>query len=284
MITKIKLIETILTCKKTTFLKPLVAEYMTNKTQPYPKDWPLYQMAYHDLFRDGNPDIVLCSVCKTKPLKFNGLKKGYASSCSYSCRSLNPEVIAKSKQTNLVRYGTEHASQSQIFRDRVINTCLEKYGTDNVFKVDQIKNKQIQTIVDKYGVTNVSKNPDILKKINDVHVAQGRRRADHLRSDLEKYRLAVKAITARSYHDYYYLINPDNLPRSRYQYHVDHIYSVEEGFKNNVPPEVIGHYTNLRMMWHLDNCRKNTKCHITLEQLMKNYSNSVNGQSGTNST
>jgi hypothetical protein len=270
------------TCKKAPDLKPQIKLFMNDKTLKYPQSWKLFRMAYHELYLNGSPEEPLCPVCQIKPLKFKGIKGGYANNCSISCRSANPDVVTKAKKTTMEVYGTEWASQSKTFRDQVINTCLEKYGTDNVFKVEEIKQKQVKTVVDRYGVTNVSKNSDILKKINDVHVAQGRRRADHLRSELEKYRLAVKSITARSYHDYY-VINPDNLPRSRFEYHVDHIYSVEEGFKNNVPAEVIGHYTNLRMMWHLDNCRKNTKCHITLEQLLERYNNSINNHSGTNS-
>lgn len=263
------------TCKIAPNLRPQVRIFMADKSWKYPQSWSLFQMAHHELFLNGDTQIQICSVCKKTPLKFRGIKEGYALNCSYKCSANNPITRERNKETCITKYGTEHVSQSPKFRDQVKQTCMEKYGTDNVFKVEEIKNKQIQTVVDKYGVTNVSKNPEILKKINDVHVAQGRRRADHLRSSLEKYRLAVKSITARSYHDYYYVINPDNLPRSRFEYHVDHIYSVEEGFKNNVPAEIIGHYTNLRMMWHLDNCRKNTKCHITLEQLMEKYNNSL---------
>ncbi len=274
MMSKDELIQTVLNCKKATHLKVTIKEFMAPYSSKYPQIWPLFQKAYHELFLNGDTQEIVCPVCQSNKLKFSSLKKGYTANCSYVCRSNNPDTAIKSRNTNLSRYGTEFASQSSQFRDRVVKTCLDKYGTDNVFKVDVIKNKQVDTVVSRYGVTNVSKHPDILKRINEVHVEQGRRRPDHLRSDLEKYRLAVKSITARSYHDYYYVINPDNLPRSRFEYHVDHIYSVEEGFKNNVPPEIIGHYTNLRMMWHLDNCKKNTKCHITLEQLYENYKNS----------
>lgn len=274
MLVKDDIIQLVLNSRKTTFLKLTIKEFMEPYENKYSKRWPLYQKAYHELFLNGDTHDVICPVCCVTKLKFKGLKKGYASNCSYTCRSQNPETVLKAKNTNLFRYGTEFASQSSQFRDSVIKTCMDKYGTDNVFKVDAIKNKQVETVVSRYGVTNISKNPEIIKRINDVHVSQGRRRPEHLRSDLEKYRLAVKSITARSYHDYYYVINPDNLPRSRYEYHVDHIYSVEEGFKNNVPPEIIGHYTNLRMLWHLDNSRKNTKCAMTLEELYESYNRS----------
>ena len=118
---------------------------------------------------------------------------------------------------------------------------------------------------------NPSKSTQVIDKIKQSRVASGDWVSDEDRSDLELYRIAVKKISAKSYHDHYYKINPNNLSRSRYKYHLDHIFSVEEGFKQGISADVIGHWTNLRMLWHLDNSVKNTKCHKTLEQLMEDY-------------
>lgn len=50
-------------------------------------------------------------------------------------------------------------------------------------------------------------------------------------------------------------------------WHVDHMYSVAEGFRNGVPPEVVGHIANLVMMPGALNVKKQASCTITLEQL-----------------
>jgi hypothetical protein len=50
-------------------------------------------------------------------------------------------------------------------------------------------------------------------------------------------------------------------------YHLDHKYSIAEGFKNKVSPEIIGSIYNLRFIDHKENCSKGTKCSITLEKL-----------------
>ena len=55
--------------------------------------------------------------------------------------------------------------------------------------------------------------------------------------------------------------------RGRVSFHLDHKYSITEGFKNKVPPKVIGSIDNLEFICYTDNLRKGTKCSITLEKL-----------------
>ena len=50
----------------------------------------------------------------------------------------------------------------------------------------------------------------------------------------------------------------------------DHRYSIKEGFKNNIPAEIIAHPANCTLMIHSDNSSKHKKCSITLEQLQEN--------------
>ncbi len=69
----------------------------------------------------------------------------------------------------------------------------------------------------------------------------------------------VKMITNESWKEYYDNINPLRLPRSRFEYHLDHIYPVFRGFENNISPEKIGHWTNLQMLWWKDNLKKGRK-------------------------
>jgi hypothetical protein len=55
--------------------------------------------------------------------------------------------------------------------------------------------------------------------------------------------------------------------RGRVVFHLDHKYSITEGFKNKVPPKVIGSIDNLEFICYTDNLSKGTKCSITLEKL-----------------
>ena len=260
---------------KITDLRKTIKDFMNKCSTEYSKDWKLFQKVYHELYLDNQITIPLCPVC-SRPLRFVGLRSGYTRSCSASCRNRNPEFFKKYKDACLTKYGTEFASQSTEFRDAVKATNISKYAVDNPFKSEQIRKKHRETCMKKYGVDNPSKSNEVVNKIKQSRVLAGDWVSDEDRSNLELYRIAVKKISSKSYHDHYYKINPDNLPRSRYKYHLDHIFSVEEGFKQQVPPEIIGHWTNLRMLWHLDNSIKNTKCHKSLSQLIEDYQVSEN--------
>lgn len=54
-------------------------------------------------------------------------------------------------------------------------------------------------------------------------------------------------------------------------YHLDHKYSIAEGFKNNIDPEIIGNIINLEMISWEENLFKNQKCSITKRELLTIY-------------
>lgn len=52
-------------------------------------------------------------------------------------------------------------------------------------------------------------------------------------------------------------------------YHLDHIYTIFDGFSNNVPPEIIGNINNLRFIPWEENVSKNFNSCITLDTLFE---------------
>ena len=58
------------------------------------------------------------------------------------------------------------------------------------------------------------------------------------------------------------------LLKSKWDYHIDHEFSISEGFKNNVNPNIISAKENLEMLKSVDNLRKCGKCSITLDELL----------------
>jgi hypothetical protein len=82
----------------------------------------------------------------------------------------------------------------------------------------------------------------------------------------ENYKKQVRALTAKTYRGYKDVINPNNLPKG--EYHLDHKFSVSEGFKNNVNPHIMSAKENLEMITSSENLSKNSKCSITLEELL----------------
>ena len=87
------------------------------------------------------------------------------------------------------------------------------------------------------------------------------------REDIKSYKKYIEKLSNINYKLYKSTINPNNLKRGRNAYHLDHIYSIIDGFNNNVDPNIIASSVNLRMLSEKDNIAKNGTSHMTLEQL-----------------
>lgn len=53
----------------------------------------------------------------------------------------------------------------------------------------------------------------------------------------------------------------------------DHMYSVKDGYINDIDPEIIAHPANCRLIRHYDNSKKKDKSSVTLEELMERITN-----------
>lgn len=83
----------------------------------------------------------------------------------------------------------------------------------------------------------------------------------------EIYRKEVWRHTKRNWYHHKHEIQDSHL-RSR-EFHLDHIYSLVDGFKNNIPAEVVGHWCNFRILPAAENLTKHMKSDITIDELMK---------------
>ena len=90
-------------------------------------------------------------------------------------------------------------------------------------------------------------------------------------AELHNYRAVIIKLSEQKYKGYYYKINPNRLKRSRYDYHLDHIYSITDGFKNSIPMKVISNPYNLQMLWWSDNISKYGNSWQSKEDLYKGY-------------
>jgi hypothetical protein len=149
----------------------------------------------------------------------------------FGINQTNPNSLA-----NLHRRGMAGKSQTEE-SNRKRSIAL----TGRAVKPESIK-KMIQTKIDK-GIFWKPDDPEYI--------------------EFKKYRRKVYYWTSKNdltqlrYHE----------KRSRGGYHLDHKYSITEGFKNKVPPKVIGSVYNLEFIPYNVNASKGTKCSIKLEEL-----------------
>jgi hypothetical protein len=81
-----------------------------------------------------------------------------------------------------------------------------------------------------------------------------------------RFKFLVWYYSEKSYKEHYHLINKNNNVRGS-EYHLDHRYSLYEGFINNVSPKIIGGYKNLEIIEKYKNLSKGKKCSINLNEI-----------------
>jgi len=85
------------------------------------------------------------------------------------------------------------------------------------------------------------------------------------------YRSCVVKLSNKNYKKYKNIINPNNIKRGRVKYHLDHIYSVMDGFKNNISFDVISNPYNLKLLYYKDNLNKFDNSWQSKDDLYKGY-------------
>ena len=187
-----------------------------------------------------------CKVCDDQ-VRYSSKGKEYYRYCSQKC--------ALSDMVTLI--GVQNTSQLQTVKDKKRKRALEKYGVDNVSKSETIK-ENLRNIRKRYwDVVNKSKEftNDGLTKIQYRHRCQQYANTQYLRHK--------------------HLLDPEN-KRGKH-WHVDHIYSVSDGFINDIPVNIISDITNLRLIQDTQNYKKHRNSEKTRDQLFEDYIAGPNG-------
>lgn len=181
-----------------------------------------------------------CKVCDNY-LTYNSRGKCYHTYCSQRCSMLDMKSLI----------GVENASQMQSVKDKKKQNAIKKYGVDNVAKSDEIKQQLSQRRKEYWS--HIYKNKEFT--FNGLTKTQYRRRCQQYLNT--------------QYNRYKYLLDPAN--KRGTDWHIDHIYSVSDGFLNNVPINVISDISNLRLISATDNYRKSKTSGKTIINLYEDF-------------
>jgi len=124
-----------------------------------------------------------------------------------------------------------------------------------------------QATIEKYGVHSTLLLPEVREKQYQTRVKNGSYTARHLKEDRQLYYDAVARLTKISWLEHFDKINPERLDRSKWD--LDHVFSIQEGFRQGIPPYVIAHWTNLRMLEPSLNYSKGMRCDKTRDELFE---------------
>ena len=169
----------------------------------------------------------------------------YSEFCSNKCA--NPYRFERAHKT----LGVENVSQLKSVKEKKKKKALEKYGVDNVSKAKEVKEVIAKKALERWDERFEGKT---------IH-ANGMTKKEYTRA-------------AYNYSNVVYNRNKDKIdPKGLHskEWHVDHIYSISDGFQNDVPINVISDISNLRIICAFDNNSKNLNSDKTLEQLYEDY-------------
>lgn len=84
-----------------------------------------------------------------------------------------PEVRAKTKATNLKKFGSESYFASQDGKKKIKQTMIAKYGAEHNMQNEEIRSKRDATIKQKYGTDNVFKLREFQEKSIQKRIENG---------------------------------------------------------------------------------------------------------------
>lgn len=205
-------------------------------------------------------------------------------------------------------FGVDHPMQSSIVRDKSIKTVMRKYGVDNISKVqfiiEQIKHKNFtkdpitglspyelgmlkrkQFNLKKYGTPYYFQTEEfkqkykciMLEKYGVDNYFKTKEFSDEFHKPLNEYDLKKR----RDYYKKVYIYTKKTFckhekmicgtkKRSK-TFHLDHLYSINQGFLNNIDPKIIGSLVNLQLLEGVLNKSKGDDCWLTINELLDLY-------------
>lgn len=123
---------------------------------------------YYDMYEKEESEGI-CKECGA-PTLFMDLTKGYRQFCSPQCSNSNESKKQKSIETNLRKYGVEHATQSKEIQDKIKQTNLDRYGVEYATQSEEIQDRIKKTNLEKYGYESPLSSPEIRDKITETNL------------------------------------------------------------------------------------------------------------------
>jgi hypothetical protein len=101
---------------------------------------------YH--YKNNLSKPIGCKICN-RETKFISFIKGYNSYCSKKCAMSDKDIVekrnAKSKKTNLFKYGVDNPMKVDEFKTKLKNTNLEKWGVESYTQTEEYKKEMISS-------------------------------------------------------------------------------------------------------------------------------------------
>lgn len=271
-----------------------LSKHLSNNHKYSPKEY------YDTYLKKHNEDT--CLICN-KETKYYMFTEGYRTTCSKSCASklyrkhlkndtekfeifrekvaVNQEKIWADRKEN----GTARAIHNKVGDTITANNVLltnkerqDRFGWLN--KLSSIEKEIWKTdVMFNTGchlwwknATEEQRNDQQVKRCATM-IKNGSMIDPIFKSEKQRYYDRVRSMSYRNYKKFKSLLNPHDflISRGNRGYHLDHIFSIQQGFLNNVPSKIIASVHNLQILSGEENNKKSVECWQTLEELLEKY-------------
>lgn len=187
-------------------------------------------------------------------------------------RSRDPYILTEKyftgiKQGSAKRSGENHWNFGKHWNDDDKTTISN--GVKSSSKFQQAMSRWEEEDYRSWRMTII--NDVVLPNQLKTRAERGKITAFEDKSEWDQYKALVNKYTRQSLTKYNNMIDPSNLLESD-TYNLDHMFSKFEGFKQGIPPEIIGSPVNLTPLDWIKNRQKSRGCSITKEELLSKYS------------
>lgn len=249
-----------------------------------------------------HPDrIKHCPICGIKT-KFRNFSLGYSEACAK-----HKDQVAHQRSLDATEkiYGTRDPLSINNGRSRGIykcnhdpsiaakreQTCVAKYGTRNTFSNSEFQEQCQIAKAAKFSDPEFRSN--VIAKVKESHInhygmfyTQTKEYKDRHKETRRQRRILAEAGKEISFKRYRRLVDmfTKELDISKLQhsckrglsgtpgaYQLDHMYSVKDGWLNDIPAHIVGSIANVKFIPWEDNLRKSAKSSITKEELLERY-------------
>lgn len=130
----------------------------------------------------------------------------------------------------------------------------------HVVTVSWEDNEERKTTARKLFIKSCVSNPLSYKKASETK--HKKLLAQDNTSDRRKYNRQVHGLSQRTYRDNISIINPNNVPIGRIEYHLDHKVSKHIGYLLGIPAHFLASVNNLCVLPYYENTGKHSKCSL----------------------
>ena len=185
---------------------------------------------------------------------FNTLKR-------QTCRSCRSRISEYEIKKSYIPYN--------VVKQSIVNSNYQLLTNETIYNESNKKSQlKLDIICDKgHVITTIWNNWIKGKRCGKCYTENKLENAVKNKQGWERYKFLVCYYTENSYKDFKEVINPLNKKRGFY-YHLDHKYSLYEGFLNNISPKIIGGFKNLIVIPNYENLSKGKKCSVTLNEIL----------------